>query len=99
MSWCDPSIAKVRQEDTRKTPVLLAHYRVVVKKSCKIPVKMTPRGNLFGTTQSGGANGDGTVFELAAGSGTITTLASFNGTNGANPETGLVRDPRGNLFG
>src|SRR5271165_2073294 len=32
MSWCDPSIAKVRQEDTRKTPVLLAHYRVVEKK-------------------------------------------------------------------
>ena len=25
---------------------------------------------------------DGTVFELAQGSGTITTLASFNGTNG-----------------
>ena len=58
-----------------------------------------PRGNLFGTTLSGGANGDGTVFELAAGSGTITTLASFNGANGANPAAGLVRDPRGNLFG
>ena len=32
-----------------------------------------------------GGNGDGTVFELAKGSGTITTLASFNGTNGAEP--------------
>ncbi len=32
-----------------------------------------------------GRSGDGTVFELAAGSGTITTLATFNGTNGANP--------------
>ncbi len=58
-----------------------------------------PRGNLFGTTQSGGANGDGTVFELAAGSGTITTLASFNGANGAGPSAGVVRDPQGNLFG
>ena len=28
---------------------------------------------------------DGTVFEIVKGSGTITTLASFNGTNGANP--------------
>ena len=42
-------------------------------------------GNLFGTTDYGGASGDGTVFEVAAGSGTITTLASFNGTNGAYP--------------
>src|SRR5512147_2204741 len=44
------------------------------------------QGNLYGTTQGGGANGRGTVFELAAGSGTTTTLASFNGANGAYPE-------------
>ncbi len=56
-------------------------------------------GNLFGTTWGGGASGDGTVFELAAGSGTITTLASFNWTNGANPQAGLVQDSSGNLFG
>ena len=42
---------------------------------------------------------DGTVFELAAGSGAITTLASFNGTNGANPVAGLIEDSSGNLFG
>ena len=32
MSWCDSSIAKVRQKDTRKTPVFLAHCRAVEKK-------------------------------------------------------------------
>ena len=46
-------------------------------------------GDLFGTTRGGGANGDGTVFEIAkTGSGyasTPTTLVSFNGTNGAIP--------------
>ena len=42
---------------------------------------------------------DGTVFEIAQGSGTITTLASFNGTNGADPYAGLVEDASGNLFG
>ena len=47
----------------------------------------------------GGASDDGTVFEVQAGSGTITTLASFNGTNGANPYAGLVEDSSGNLFG
>jgi len=56
-------------------------------------------GNLYGTTPYGGASGDGTVFELARGSGTITTLASFNGTNGADPEAALIMDSSGNLYG
>ena len=56
-------------------------------------------GNLFGTTSSGGANGDGTVFELAKGSGTITTLASFNGTNGDDAHGGLHIDASGDLYG
>ncbi len=43
---------------------------------------MDSSGNLYGTTLMGGASSVGTVFELAHGSGTITTLASFNGTNG-----------------
>jgi uncharacterized repeat protein (TIGR03803 family) len=56
-------------------------------------------GNLFGTTFKGGTFNDGTVFELAHGSGTITTLANFDGTNGANPDAGLVMDSSGNLYG
>jgi uncharacterized repeat protein (TIGR03803 family) len=60
---------------------------------------MDSRGNLYGTTYLGGASGDGTVFELAKGSDTIHTLASFTGTNGANPEAGLVMDSSGNLYG
>jgi uncharacterized repeat protein (TIGR03803 family) len=60
---------------------------------------MDSRGNLYGTTVAGGASSVGTVFELAKGSGTITTLASFNGTNGANPYAGLIMDKSGNLYG
>jgi len=61
-------------------------------------------GNLFGTTASGGANDQGTVFEIAnTGSGyssTPTTLVSFNGTNGALPGfAGLLSDTAGDLFG
>jgi len=56
-------------------------------------------GNLFGTTYSGGANNDGTVYEVAHGSGTVTTLATFNGTNGAQPIASLIEDSGGNLFG
>ena len=60
---------------------------------------MDSSGNLYGMTYSGGASGDGTVFELAKGSGTITTLASFNGADGSNPLGSLIMDSGGNLYG
>ena len=58
-------------------------------------------GNLFGTTYGGGAHNDGTVFELVKGASgyTLSTLASFNSTNGANPDADLIEDGSGNLFG
>ncbi|MFI5458070.1 MAG: choice-of-anchor tandem repeat GloVer-containing protein [Isosphaerales bacterium] len=56
-------------------------------------------GNLYGTTEQGGASNDGTVFELAQGSGTITVLASFNGTNGCHPYDAPIMDSSGNLYG
>jgi uncharacterized repeat protein (TIGR03803 family) len=55
-------------------------------------------GNLYGTTYGGGANGDGTVFEIVAGSNTITTLASFNGIDGSHPVGNVVLDAAGDLF-
>jgi uncharacterized repeat protein (TIGR03803 family) len=56
-------------------------------------------GNLFGTTLQGGLTGDGTMFELANGSHTITTLLTFNKANGKSPLGGLLEDGVGNLFG
>jgi uncharacterized repeat protein (TIGR03803 family) len=60
-------------------------------------------GNLFGTTYFGGANGDGTVFEIAKTAdgyaNTPTTLVNFDGSDGANPQGGLLIDAAGNLFG
>ena len=56
-------------------------------------------GDLYGTTYSGGANGDGTVFEIPNGSTTITAIASFDGTNGSDPYTAVTLDPAGNLYG
>jgi uncharacterized repeat protein (TIGR03803 family) len=62
-------------------------------------VTFDANGNLFGTTQNGGATNQGTVWELAKGSGVITALASFNGTNGSLPLGGVTFDANGNLFG
>ncbi len=57
------------------------------------------RGNFFGTTFAGGANGYGTVFEINS-AGTFTTLYSFiNGTDGAYPYGGVTLDSSGNLYG
>jgi uncharacterized repeat protein (TIGR03803 family) len=56
-------------------------------------------GNLYGTAHQGGANGVGTIFELPAGSHTITVLASFNGANGSLPQASLTADSAGDLFG
>ena len=57
-------------------------------------------GDLFGTTYGGGSAGDGTVYEVAAGSHAVAALTSFaNGTNGGQPRSGLVADGAGNLYG
>jgi len=59
-------------------------------------------GNIYGTTRNGpniAGNGDGTVFEVAAGTGAISTLVTFNGANGQYPESGLFADANGNLYG
>ena len=60
-------------------------------------------GDLFGTTSEGGpgSGAAGTVFELVnnGGSYTLTTMVTFNGTDGAGPQAGLIADAAGNLFG
>jgi len=56
-------------------------------------------GNFFGTTTSGGASNDGTVFELPHDSGTINALASFSRGTGIAPHGGVIEDAAGNFFG
>jgi uncharacterized repeat protein (TIGR02543 family) len=61
-------------------------------------------GNLYGTTLNGGVFGGGTAFELSpngSGGWTETFLYSFGtvGNDGLNPNSGLVFDNSGNLFG
>lgn len=56
-------------------------------------------GNLYGTTDLGGAFGAGTVFKVDP-SGVETVLYSFaGGTDGYFPQAGLLRDAAGNLYG
>jgi len=60
------------------------------------------KGNLFGTTEGGGAFEYGTVFEIAA-DGAESVLYAFcslhDCADGANPSSTLVEDTKGNLYG
>jgi uncharacterized repeat protein (TIGR03803 family) len=63
-----------------------------------------PAGNLYGTTQSGGSANWGTVFELTPTNGAWreTTLLNFSyqeGSNGQAPQSGVIIDQAGNLYG
>jgi uncharacterized repeat protein (TIGR03803 family) len=56
-------------------------------------------GNLYGTTDRGGSCGScGTVFKFTL-SGKLTTLHSFNFTDGDLPIAGLVQATDGNFYG
>jgi uncharacterized repeat protein (TIGR03803 family) len=57
------------------------------------------QGNLYGTTAFGGVYDDGNVWEITKGSGTVTTLATFDYTNGRHPQAALTMDAQGNLYG
>jgi uncharacterized repeat protein (TIGR03803 family) len=63
---------------------------------------MDAAGNLYGTTHGEDAYNKGSVFKLTPGNGgwTLTSLHDFTGgSDGANPEDGLVMDANGNLYG
>jgi uncharacterized repeat protein (TIGR03803 family) len=56
-------------------------------------------GNLYGTTERGGATNRGTVFKLSP-DGTETVLYSFQShRDGDIPDASLVMDEAGNLYG
>jgi len=58
-------------------------------------------GNLYGTTISGGANGDGTVFRIDPSTGAESLVYVFAGAvnDGAEPYGGLIQATDGYLYG
>lgn len=68
------------------------------------PLGVVPdgKGNLYGAAFIGGANNDGTVFELTPqenGGWNYTLIYAFNDTEGGTPTGGVIMDASGNLYG
>ena len=65
-------------------------------------VVQATNGDFYGTTYSGGANNDGTVFKVTPG-GVLTTLYSFcsqtNCADGKTPHAGVVQATNGDFYG
>jgi|SRR5580704_5946962 uncharacterized repeat protein (TIGR03803 family) len=55
-------------------------------------------GFFYGTTQAGGSNNLGTVFQISP-AGVFTSLYQFGGSDGSDPEAPLVQGNDGNLYG
>jgi len=58
-------------------------------------------GNLYGATGTGGAFDGGTIFKLTPSNGSWikTDLHDFNGSDGVEPNGGLIFDANGDLYG
>jgi uncharacterized repeat protein (TIGR03803 family) len=73
--------------------------------SSQVPLARDSSGNLYGTTEFGGAFNKGTVFKIVpnGGSSTESVLYSFcaqsNCTDGAEPTAGVNIDASGNIIG
>ncbi|HEY3637162.1 MAG TPA: choice-of-anchor tandem repeat GloVer-containing protein [Rhizomicrobium sp.] len=60
---------------------------------------MDKKGDLYGTAGGGGPNDAGTVFKLSP-NGSFKTLHAFaGGSDGANPQAGLIEDKAGDFYG
>jgi uncharacterized repeat protein (TIGR03803 family) len=57
-------------------------------------------GNFYGITWDGGANSQGTIFQITP-SGKLTTVHSFDGTDGSGPNGGgtIMQDTNGTFYG
>ncbi|MBV9758747.1 MAG: hypothetical protein JO047_17015, partial [Alphaproteobacteria bacterium] len=96
----DGSVFELVKNGSSYMPRTLVNFDGANGSTPDAPLVTDASGDIFGTTNAGGS-GNGTVFELVKnGAGyTLRTLVKFDGTNGVPPNSGLMVDSAGNLFG
>ncbi len=99
----EPAIVfELKRTNGSWSPRILFRFENVATYPLGAPVLDTA-GNIYGTTQGGGAKKQGTVYRLRAsktGSWDLETLYAFNGgADGGYPYAGVTFDGRGNIYG
>ena len=86
---------------TGGTPTDLASFDTTTGNTPEAGLTLSADGKTFyGTTYNGGLINGGTVFSVPVAGGALTTLASFNGTDGLFPAAGLTLSADGKtLYG
>ena len=92
------TVFKITPAGTLKTLYNFCAQTGCTDGSVPVGLVLASNGNLYGTTQYNGANGYGTVFEITE-AGKLTTLHSFDWTDGAEPNAGLVQAANGSFYG
>ncbi|MBA3915096.1 MAG: hypothetical protein H0X25_14860 [Acidobacteriales bacterium] len=94
-----PSTGKPPEQERQELKAIRDHFQKNLAATAEAwRKKLSKGGNLFGTTQLGGAFGYGTVFRIAA-DGRETVLHSFNKLDGYDPTGNLAGDEKGNVYG
>ena len=101
-SYCDNGNGTVFKMDASGTLTTLHTFNQVDGSDPRAALIQATDGSFYGTTVNGGAFGDpygfGTIFKIDA-SGTLTTLHSFNSSDGSDPVGGLIQASDGNFYG
>jgi uncharacterized repeat protein (TIGR03803 family) len=64
-----------------------------------VSLTLGPDGLFYGTTQFGGSSDNGTIFSFNPSSNVLSSLASFDGSNGRFPTASLTLGPDGLFYG
>ncbi|HSZ54279.1 MAG TPA: choice-of-anchor tandem repeat GloVer-containing protein, partial [Tepidisphaeraceae bacterium] len=96
----DGTVFKISDTDSSPTVSILASFNGT-DGNAPLGGLLLEGTTLYGNASSGGAHGDGVVFKISTAGGAITDLVSFNGlgAQGSSPQTSLVADSSGNLYG
>lgn len=84
------------------TPTSTSYYNNFDGTNPKGALVQGSDGNFYGTTWTGGLNGNGTVFQITP-PGTLTTITTFGpgfgSANGSDPQAGVIQAGDGNFYG
>jgi uncharacterized repeat protein (TIGR03803 family) len=98
-SICSGGCGAIFKLDTHGTLTVLHVFRGIDGENVQISPSLDAAGNLYGVASTGtGPAENGTVFKVTA-SGTFSVIHRFQGTDGAYPDSPLLIDGSGNLYG